>query len=103
MSGTGSGERHTSRIRPDGRGRESSRCRTRPASFRYRCMVKMRNLPDDPGEGRTMTGADGEVAAQPNGQPTSAAGEQLVGEQLPERPAAQAPAPETAAETPRER
>src|SRR5258708_10180906 len=96
-SGTGSSERHRSRIRPDRRGRESSRCRTRPAPFRYRCMVKMRNLPDDPGEGRTMTGADGEVAA-PNGQPTRPAGEQPQ-----ERPAAPAPAPETAAETPRER
>jgi hypothetical protein len=59
-------------------------------------MVKMRNLPDDPGEGRIMTGADGEVTSQPTSQPTRPAGERPD-----ERPAAQAP--ETAAENPRER
>jgi hypothetical protein len=60
-------------------------------------MVKMRNLPDDPGEGRTMTGADGEAAAHQAGPPSGRAGEQAE-----ERPAAQAAA-QTAAETPRER
>src|SRR5215470_2850490 len=57
-------------------------------------MVKMSNLPDEPGEGRTITGAEGEVTAQPAGP---------AGERSQERPEAQAPAPETAAETPRER
>src|SRR5215469_15560805 len=61
-------------------------------------MVKMSNLPDDPGEGRATTGAEGEVTAQPAGGPTEPAGERSQ-----ERPEAQAPAPETAAETPRER
>ena len=60
-------------------------------------MVKMSKLPDDPGEGRTKTGAEGEVTAQPAGEPTGPAGERSQ-----DRPAAQAPAPETA-ETPRER
>ena len=62
-------------------------------------MVKMSNLPDDTGEGRAITGAEGEVTAQqPTGEPAEAAGERSQ-----ERPEAQAPAPETAAETPRDR
>ncbi len=79
------------------RDRQSFRCRTRPAWVRYRCMVKTRNLPDDPGDDRTMTGAEGEVTTQPA---SSAAGP--AGEPPAERPAA-AVAADTAAESPRER
>ena len=62
-------------------------------------MVKMSNLPDDSGEGRAITGAEGEVTAQqPTGGPAGPAGGRSQ-----ERPEAQAPAPEVAAETPRER
>src|SRR6516164_7915733 len=86
-------------MRPGERGRESSRCRTRPESFRYRCMVKMRNMPDDPGEGSTITGANGEVAAQqPNGQ-----GARPPEERPQAGPVAGAPAPAAAAESPRDR
>src|SRR6516162_8160971 len=61
-------------------------------------MVKMSNLPDESGEGRTTAGAEGEAMAQPAAEPIGPAGERPQ-----ERPAAQAPAPETAAENPRER
>jgi hypothetical protein len=62
-------------------------------------MVKTRNLPDDPGEGRTMTGAAEEFAArQPSGQATRPPEEQPQ-----DRPAAGALAPAAAAESPRER
>ena len=61
-------------------------------------MVKMSNLPDDQGEGRAVTGAEGKVTAQPADQPTGQAGDRSQ-----ERPAEQAPASEVAAETPRER
>jgi len=60
-------------------------------------MVKTRNLPDDPGEGRTMTGAEGEVTAQPSVQATGPE----EGSQA--RPGPGAPVPETATETGRER
>ena len=62
-------------------------------------MVKMRNMPDDPGEGSTITGANGEVAAQqPNGQ-----GARPPEERPQAGPVAGAPAPEAAAESPRDR
>jgi hypothetical protein len=60
-------------------------------------MVKMRNLPDDPGESRAMTGAEGEVTAQPSAGATGPADRQEA------RPEAGAPAPEPAAESTRER
>jgi hypothetical protein len=62
-------------------------------------MVKMRNLPDDPGKGRTLTGADGEFPAQqPDGHATG------PDEERPRSsPPAAAPAPQAAAESTRER
>ena len=66
---------------------------------RYRCMVQTRNLPDDPGEGRTMTGAEEEIPAQ---QPSSQA--TRPDEERPQdRPTGGAPAPAATAESPRER
>src|SRR5215467_1810417 len=63
-------------------------------------MVKMRNLPDDPGEGRTMTGAEEESPAQP----PSSQGTRPPGEQPQDGSAAAgAPVPAAAAESPRER
>src|SRR5215470_16186953 len=62
-------------------------------------MVKTRNLPDEPGEGRTMTGAAEEFPAQ---QPSSQA-TRPPGEQPQDGLAARAPAPATTAEIPRER
>src|SRR5262249_17120223 len=62
-------------------------------------MVKTRNLPDDPGEGRTRTGADEEFTAQqPYSQATTPPGERPQ-----HSPAAGAPVLEAAAESPRER
>src|SRR5689334_8326259 len=60
-------------------------------------MVKTRNLPDDPGEGRTITGAEGEATAQPSVQATGPE----EGSQA--RPDPEPPVPETATETGRER
>src|SRR5215510_10608534 len=61
-------------------------------------MVKTRNLPDDPGEGRTGTGAEEEFTAQPSSQATTPPGERPQ-----HSPAAGAPVPGVAAESPRER
>src|SRR5215510_4816346 len=61
-------------------------------------MVQTRNLPDDPGEGRTRTGAEEEFTAQ---QPSSQATRPSAGEQ--DGPAAGAPVPAAKAESPRER
>jgi len=62
-------------------------------------MVKTRNLPDDPGEGRTRTGAEEEFTAQqPSSQATTPPGERPQ-----HSPAAGAPVPGVAAESPRER
>ena len=62
-------------------------------------MVKMGNLPDDSGEGRTITGANWEVTAQqPNGQAA-----RPLEERPQARPVAGAPAREAAAESPRDR
>jgi hypothetical protein len=62
-------------------------------------MVQTRNLPDDPGEGRTMTGAEEEIPAQ---QPSSQA--TRPDEERPQdRPTGGAPATAATAESPRER
>jgi hypothetical protein len=61
-------------------------------------MVKTRNLPDEPGEGRTRASAAGELPAQqPSGQATRPPEEQPQ-----DRPAG-APAPAAATENPRDR
>src|SRR5262245_17413673 len=62
-------------------------------------MVKTRNLPDDPGEGRTMTGAEEEFPAQQrSSQATRPPEVQPQG-----TPGAGAPVPAATAESPRER
>jgi positive regulator of sigma E activity len=60
-------------------------------------MVKTRNLPDDPGEGRTMTGAEGELTVPPSAQATGPQETQQAGGE------AGAPAPGETAESGRER
>src|SRR5262249_6066971 len=76
-------------------------------------MVKMRNLPDDPGEGRTLTGEEEEefTAQQPSGRaarpPEAERGRARsagAGQAQPQDgPAAEAPAPAAATENPRDR